>query len=147
MKTQRELMHDGGWTFMETIIVIAIILILTSSVGYVAVQYLDKARVATAKSQIESFSTALESYYIDCGRYPTTEQGLKALWQKPVVEPKSDNWAGPYIYKSIPLDPWGNAYEYTVPAFNGLPYGIRSFGADGREGGEKNDADISSWGD
>ena len=145
MKVQRT--HEDGWTFMETIIVIAIILILTSSVGYMAVQYLDKARVATAKSQIESFGTALESYYIDCGRYPTVEQGLQALWQKPTVEPTSDNWAGPYMYRNIPNDPWGNLYEYTVPGYNGLPYGIRSLGADGREGGEKNDADITSWGE
>jgi len=132
---------------METIIVIAIILVLTSSVGYMAIQYLDKARVATAKSQIESFCTALESYYIDCGRYPTAEQGLQALWQKPTIQPINDNWAGPYIYKNIPKDPWGSPYEYAAPGYNGLPYSIRSFGSDGREGGEKNDADITSWGE
>jgi len=136
---------SDGWTLMETVIVIAIILILTSSVGYMAIKYLDKARTATAKGQIEAFCTALESYYIDCGRYPSAEQGLNALWQKPTVQPVSDNWSGPYIYKNIPNDPWGNAYEYTVPGNNGLPYSIRSFGADGREGGSGNDADITSW--
>ncbi|GHT54533.1 type II secretion system protein GspG [Spirochaetia bacterium] len=138
---------DNGWTFMETLIVIAIVLILTASVGFMAVQYLDRARIATARSQIDSFSIALESYYIDCGRYPGKEQGLDALWQKPTVQPVSDNWSGPYMYKNTPNDPWGNPYEYSVPGQNGLPYGIRSFGADGREGGEKNDADISSWAD
>jgi len=147
MKTQISSMYENGWTFMETIIVIAIILILTSSVGYMAIQYLDKARVATAKSQIESFCTALESYYIDCGRYPTAEQGLQALWQKPIIQPISNNWAGPYIYKNIPKDPWGNSYEYTAPGHNGLPYSIRSFGSDGKEGGEKDDSDITSWGE
>jgi general secretion pathway protein G len=136
---------DDGWTFMETLIVIAIVLILTSSVGYTAIQYLDRARTATARSQIDSFTVALESYYIDCGRYPSTEQGLAALWEIPVIEPVNIGWNGPYLYKNIPNDPWGNPYEYTIPGPNNLPYGIRSFGADGREGGERNDADISSW--
>ncbi|MDL2228716.1 type II secretion system major pseudopilin GspG [Treponema sp. OttesenSCG-928-L16] len=136
---------DGGWTFMETLIVIAIVLILTSSVGYMAIQYLDKARVASARSQIDSFSIALEAYYIDCGNYPSKEQGLGALWEKPSMEPVSRNWNGPYLYKDIPLDPWGYEYEYTVPGPNGLPYGIRSLGSDGREGGEKYAADIASW--
>jgi general secretion pathway protein G len=139
--------NDGGWTFMETLIVIAIVLILTSSVGFLATQYLDRARTATAKSQIDAFAVALESYYIDCGRYPTGEQGLNALWEKPAAQPVSDNWSGPYIFKRVPNDPWGNPYEYQVPGTNGLAYSISSFGADGREGGEKNDADITSWSD
>jgi len=138
---------DEGWTFMETIIVIAIVLILTSVVGFTGIQYLDRARAATARSQIDSFSLALESYYIDCGRYPTEEQGLQALWQKPVIEPVSPNWSGPYVYRRIPSDPWGNPYDYRIPGPDGLPYGIRSFGADGREGGEGKNADITSWGD
>ena len=139
------LRSSAGWTFMETLIVIAIILVLTSSVGFVAIQNLDKAKIATARSQIDSFSVALESYYIDCGRYPTTEQGLSALWQKPTVEPVSPFWDGPYMLKAIPKDPWGNDYEYRVPGQHGLPYSIRSFGRDGREGGEGKDADITSW--
>jgi general secretion pathway protein G len=138
---------DGGWTFMETLIVIAIVLILTSSVGFMAVQYLDRARIAAARGQIDSFAVALESYYIDCGRYPTAEQGLGALWQKPETEPASGAWSGPYLYKNAPRDPWGNNYEYRIPGDNGLPYSIRSYGADGREGGEKYDADITSWND
>jgi general secretion pathway protein G len=139
-------MNDDGWTFMETLIVIAIVLILTSTVGYMAIQYLDRARIAAARSQIDSFSLALESYYIDCGRYPTSEQGLESLWKKPTVEPSGDNWTGPYIYKKVPNDPWGNPYEYTIPGAEGLPFSIRSLGADGREGGEGKDADITSWG-
>jgi general secretion pathway protein G len=139
--------NDGGWTFMETIIVISIVLILTSSVGYMAIRYIDRARVASARSQIDSFSVALESYYIDCGRYPSAEQGLAALWAKPTLEPVSDGWNGPYLYKDVPNDPWGNVYEYVTPGPNGLPYGVRSYGADGREGGENNDGDIYSWRD
>jgi len=136
---------DEGWTFMETIIVIAIVLILTSVVGFTGIQYLDRARVAAAKSQIDSFSLALESYYIDCGRYPTEEQGLRALWEKPTIEPSSPAWSGPYIYRRTPNDPWGNPYEYRVPGQEGRPFSIRSFGADGTEGGEGKNADITSW--
>jgi general secretion pathway protein G len=144
MKKER---RDEGWTFMETLIVIAIILILTSIVGVTAIQYLDRARTAAARSQIDSFSLALEAYYIDCGRYPTEEQGLQALWQRPVIEPISPGWMGPYVLRRIPNDPWGNPYEYRVPGPDGLPFGIRSFGADGREGGDGKNADINSWGD
>jgi general secretion pathway protein G len=75
------------------------------------------------------------------------EQGLAALWEKPTLEPVSSGWNGPYLYKNIPKDPWGSMYEYVAPGPNNLPYGIRSYGADGREGGENNDADIYSWGD
>lgn len=136
---------EAGWTFMETLIVIAIVLILTSSVGFMAIQYLDKARIATARSQIDSFCVALESYYIDNGRYPSEEQGLKSLWAKPSIEPISDKWKGPYMYKEVPKDPWGNEYIYTIPGSNGLPFELTSLGADAKQGGEGNDADISSW--
>jgi general secretion pathway protein G len=136
---------EAGWTFMETLIVIAIVLILTSSVGFMAIQYLDKARIATARSQIDSFCVALESYYIDNGRYPSEEQGLKSLWAKPSIEPISDKWKGPYMYKEVPKDPWGNEYIYTIPGSNGLPFELASLGADAKQGGEGNDADISSW--
>jgi general secretion pathway protein G len=135
---------DDGWTFIETVIVIAIILVLSSSVGVITVRHIDSARVAAARSQIDSFSIALESYYIDCGRYPSTEQGLSALWEKPVVAPISASWRGPYILKRIPDDPWGNPYVYAVPGPYNLPYIIKSFGSDGREGGENNDADVVS---
>lgn len=136
---------DGGWTFMETLIVLAVILILTATTGFVAVGALEKARVAAAKTQMESLATALEAYYMDCGNYPTAEQGLSALRRKPETSPSSDNWGGPYLYKDAPRDPWGYDYEYTVPAPDGSAYGIRSFGADGREGGEGKDADIKTW--
>ena len=139
------LKNENGWSFMETLIVIAIILILTTTVGFMAVKSLEKSRVAAARTQIESFATAIEAYYIDCGSFPTAEQGLSALRKKPETEPSSDNWGGPYLYKDIPNDPWGNEYEYTSPAPDGSPYGIRSFGADGIEGGEDKNADIKSW--
>lgn len=139
------LRNEDGWSFMETLIVIAIILILTTTVGFMAINSLEKSRVAAARTQIESFATAVEAYYIDCGNFPTTEQGLSALRKQPETEPSSDNWGGPYLYKDAPKDPWGNEYEYISPAPDGSPYGIRSFGADGIEGGEDKNADIKSW--
>jgi len=136
---------ESGWTFMETLIVIAIVLTLTSSVGFMAIRFIDKARIAAAKSQIDSFSVALESYYIDMGRYPSEEQGLKALWEKPSVEPVSERWGGPYMYREVPKDPWGNDYLYAAPGNHGLPFELLSLGADGKSGGDGNESDISSW--
>jgi general secretion pathway protein G len=127
--------------------VIAIILILMSSVGFMAFRFIGKAKVVSAKSQIEAFSLSLNAYSIDCKQFPSAEQGLDSLWTKPSLEPVPAGWAGPYVNKKITTDPWGNRYEYTVPGPNGLPFGIRSLGADGREGGEGDDKDIVSWED
>lgn len=139
-------LNEDGWTLMETLIVIAIILALTASVGFMAINSLDKARRASAQAQIDSFCIALEAYYIDCGTYPTEEQGLAALRLKPVIEPVSAQWNGPYLYKNIPNDPWGNQYIYMIPGVaEGDYYGIISYGADGKIGGEEKNEDISSW--
>ena len=137
--------REDGWTFIETIIVIGIILILTSSVGFMAYRYIDRAKQAAAQNQIETIALALNAYMLDCGRYPTEEQGLSALWEKPHLEPVPSGWAGPYVGKKIPLDPWGKPYEYTAPGPNGLPFAVTSYGADGAAGGEGNAQDISSW--
>lgn len=135
---------EGGWTFIETIIVIGIVLILTSSVGIVAFRYVDRAKTVTAKSDIENFSLALSTYYLDCRNFPTEEQGLNALRLKPAAD--AEGWDGPYVLKDNPgIDPWGNEYEYKVPGPEGLPFSIRSFGSDGMEGGEGKAADVNSW--
>ncbi len=136
----------GGWTFVETIIVIAIVLILTSSVGFVAFRYVDRARVVAARSQIENYSMALHSYYLDTRTYPTEEQGLSALWEAPILDPVPPNWSGPYIERNVVSDPWERSYDYQRPGPNGLPFGIQSLGADGMPGGIGSDADIASWG-
>ncbi|MBN2510579.1 MAG: type II secretion system major pseudopilin GspG [Spirochaetales bacterium] len=136
---------EDGWTFIETIIVIAIIMILTSSVGFMAFKYVDKAKTAAARSQIETLSLALNSYFFDVKNFPSAQQGIGALWTRPDGTPQADGWDGPYIEKEIKTDPWGNEYRYEVPGPNGLPFGISSFGADGMEGGEGNNADINSW--
>lgn len=137
--------NNDGWTFIETLIVMAIVLILTAAVGFNAVKQLDKAKIVTVKSQIETFSLALDSYYMDNGTYPSQEQGLNALWEKPTSAPEPAGWNGPYLTKPVPKDPWGAEYQYTVPGSSGLPYGVMSYGKDGTEGGENNDADITSW--
>jgi general secretion pathway protein G len=134
---------EEGWTFIETLIVIGIVLILTSSVGFMAVKYLDRAKAVTARSQIETFNLALDAYFFDCGQYPSEAQGLAALWENPISGPAA--WKGPYINKPLPRDPWDNDYEYLIPGFFDMPYGIRSLGGDGQEGGSGNDADICSW--
>jgi general secretion pathway protein G len=136
---------QGGWTFIETIIVIGIILVLTSSVGFSAVKYIDRAKTVTAKNQIETLSLALEAYFFDCGQYPSDIQGLTALWEKPDAGQTPSGWNGPYLSKPVPRDPWGNGYEYRVPGYNDMPFSIRSFGGDGYEGGSGNDTDINSW--
>lgn len=143
-KTERRRNWDG-WTFVETLVVIAIVMILTGAVGFIAFRYIDQARAVAAQSQIESYSMALNAYFIDNRRYPSYEQGLDALWEKPVLDPIPSNWNGPYIDKAPEPDPWDNEYVYEVPGPNNLPFAITSYGADGLPGGEGNDRDISSW--
>ena len=136
---------DRGFTFIETIVAISIILILSAAVGFSAIKYIERARIAACRNQIETFRLALQSYYLDSGQYPTESQGLQALWEKPVLAPVPVQWNGPYIDRIIPRDPWGNAYIYKNPGENKLPFGIISYGADGKAGGESSNADICSW--
>ncbi|MBI9104828.1 MAG: type II secretion system major pseudopilin GspG [Spirochaetales bacterium] len=136
---------NEGWTFIETLIVIAIVLILTSSVGFMSFRYIDKAKTVTGRSQIETFTLALNSYFFDTRSFPTASQGLAALWEEPRFSPIPEGWRGPYLDKPVPQDPWGNEYEYQVPGPHNLPFGIRSLGADGLQGGSGIMEDISSW--
>ncbi len=134
---------EAGWTFIETIISIAIVLILSSVVGITAFRNFGKAKIVVAESDIDSFYQAINFYYIDCQDYPSSTDGILALWEKPSTN--SEGWAGPYLTKKPGKDPWGNDYEYTVPGPNGLPFGIQSFGADNMVGGEDENKDICSW--
>ena len=136
---------EEGWTFIETIIVLAIVMTLSTTVGFVGFRYIGQAKTAAARNQIETISLGLSGYLFDCGRYPTEAQGLDALWSKPSAPPVPEGWNGPYLEKRMNADPWGNPYRYTVPGPNGLPYGVASYGADGREGGEGDARDILSW--
>ncbi len=137
--------QDDGWTFIETIIGIAIVLLLTTGVGVVAVKQMGRANVTAATSQIGNFKLALEMYRQDNRRYPTQEQGLEALWSEPVLSPVPKEWDGPYIDKKLPLDPWDEPFIYNIPGENGLPFTITSLGADGSMGGEDLNRDINSY--
>ena len=152
MKKIRKIMKelkkkDKGVSFAETIVVLAIMLLLTATIGISAFKYVDKAKVVTARNQILAFRIALNSYYLDCGVYPSTEQGLKALWEKPVLYPVPNNWNGPYIENQIKKDPWGGEYIYkNLEKHQGkTPFEILSYGSDGKEGGMGNEEDIISW--
>lgn len=129
-----------GFTLIELLIVLVIIGLLASLVGPTLYQKIKPAKQSIAKVQINHFSTALDSFFIDMGRYPTTEEGLEVL-----VEPiEGDQWDGPYMKKSIPSDPWGKPYYYKSPGRYG-DYEVFSLGADGKEGGEDEDEDVTSW--
>ena len=140
-----KLKTDEGFTFIETIVAISIILILSAAVGFSAIKYVEKARIAACRNQIETFRLALHSYLLDSGQYPTEAQGLRALWEKPVLAPVPPLWDGPYTDRVIPKDPWGNEYRYKNPGDKNLPFTIVSYGAEGKEKGEGANADIYSW--
>jgi general secretion pathway protein G len=126
-------------------VVIVVIGILATLVAPEIFKHVGAAKSATAKSQIEMFGSALDAYRLDNGHYPSTQQGLNALWEMPTVDPPA-NWRGPYLRKPVPLDPWNVAYLYLSPGqvnING--YDLLSYGADGKPGGVGEDADITSW--
>src|SRR2546425_13129616 len=123
---------------MELLLVLVIIGLLAALVGPTLYQRIKPAREAAARAQIENFATALDGYYIDVGRYPNTQDGLKALRAKPEGVEK---WNGPYLKKETPADPWGNAYVYRAPGRNG-GYEIPSYGAHGGGGGGGGEPDI-----
>jgi len=133
--------NQAGFTLIELIVVVIIIGLLA---GLVVPQYMkqeERATAKTAKAQIELFGTALDTFRLDVGRYPTSQEGLAVLMQKPAGV---DRWDGPYLKKDLPADPWGKPYVYTSPGDHG-PYDIISYGADGVPGGDGNNRDITSW--
>jgi len=103
----------------------------------------DESRQRSAKAQISLFETALDTYRLDTGKYPTTDDGLEALRTKPSGV---ERWDGPYLNKEVPKDPWGNEYVYQSPGEHG-DYDLTSYGADGSPGGEGSDMDIVNWKD
>ena len=132
---------QSGFTLLELLVVLVILGLL---VGYVAPKYfaqLGKSEVKTARAQINSLEKALDQYRLDVGRYPTGEQGLAALNVRPAAEPK---WAGPYLQKAVPNDPWGRPYLYKAPGEHG-EYDLSSLGKDGQPGGDEESADIVNW--
>ncbi len=135
-----------GWTFLETILVIAIILVLTGGVAFVSTRYLERSKAARAQADIGALSMALEAYYLDVGTYPSEVQGLGALFTAPRILLHAQSWQGPYTNGPPGPDPWGHDYRYRVPGPHGLPYELVSLGADGMPGGAGSDADIGIYG-
>lgn len=140
-------MKDRGFTLIEILIVIVILGILASFLVPKIMDKPDEARVVKAKNDIKAMETALKMYKIDNGMYPTTEQGLKALIEKPSIEPIPKNYKpeGYLDANEVPDDPWGNSYIYRSPGDNNRPYEIICLGADGKEGGDGVNKDIKSW--
>jgi general secretion pathway protein G len=137
----RWLAGSAGFSLIEMLVVLVIIGLIAGLVGPRALNYLSDARGKAAKLQIEAFSSALDLFYLDAGRYPASSEGLNALVRKPG---NLESWNGPYLKGGIvPLDPWGNPYVYRMPAER-APYEIISLGSDGREGGTGSAADIKS---
>jgi|SRR5215467_1925396 general secretion pathway protein G len=133
---------EDGFTLVEILVVITIIGMIVALVGPRVLNYLGESKVKTAKIQIQSFSSALDLFYLDAGRYPSSAEGLAAL-----VQPSSGiaAWNGPYLKGgAVPTDPWGKPYLYKSPGEHGA-YDVVSLGADGREGGVGTAADITSW--
>lgn len=129
-----------GFTLLELLVVIVIIGLLS---GFVAPRYFSqvgKSEVQVARAQIDAIEKALDQYRLDTRRYPTAEQGLNALVERPASEPQ---WNGPYLRKAVPLDPWGRPYLYKVPGSKG-DYDLVSYGKDGQPGGSGDNADIAN---
>ena len=130
----KKLSSQVGFTMMELLIVIVILGLLMSLVAPKFFNKLSTAERGIAATQMSAFETALDTYRLDLGKYPTKLEDLRSG--------KEPRWDGPYLPKDIPLDPWGNPYIYKIPGEDGNPYTIMSYGADGKLGGEDSNEDI-----
>ena len=136
-----------GFTLIELLVVIAIIATLATLVAPAVFRNVGDSKVSAAKSQLDLYALALNSYRLDNDVYPTTEQGLAALRVMPTTGEPPRNWRGPYLSKIVSPDPWGRPYVYLSPGrANPASFDLYSLGRDGRVGGEGEDGDIPSWG-
>ena len=129
----------AGFTLLELLVVVAIIGLLAAYVGPKYFSQLGRSEQGVAKAQVEAFARALDTYRLEVGRYPTTEEGLDALLSKPA---NAARWNGPYLQKAVPPDPWGRAYIYRSPGAS-ADFEIMSYGKDGQPGGSGDAADVS----
>jgi general secretion pathway protein G len=132
--------NEKGFSLIELLIVMLILGLLASLVGPKMFGKLGMAKQKAAKTQIEMLMTSLDSYRLDMGSYPSQQEGLESL----VRSPGDDKWSGPYLQKAVPLDPWGNAYNYENPGQHG-EIDIYSYGADNQPGGDGENTDVNSW--
>lgn len=143
-KPIRRARDAAGFTLIELMVVIVILGVLAGLVLPRIVDQPDKARVVKAKMQIESLGMALKQYKLDNGYYPSTEQGLRALREKPTIGRVPQNYPPKGYLDSLPKDPWGRDYVYLCPGEHG-DFDLISLGADSQDGGEGVNADIKSW--
>lgn len=135
-----------GFTLIELLVVIAIIATLASVVGPAIFGNVGDARINAARSQLQIFALALDSYRLDNDAYPSSDQGLEALRNLPMSGEPPKNWKGPYLRQAVPMDPWGRAYLYLAPGVaNPSSYDLYSLGRDAKVGGAGEDADVTSW--
>ena len=140
LQIQQEFDNQKGFSLIELLIVMVILGLIASLVGPTMFDKLGVAKQGTAKTQIEMLMTAMDSYRLDIGDYPSSQEGIEAL----VENNGSDKWDGPYLRKGLPDDPWGNPYIYQNPGEHG-EIDISSYGKDGQSGGEGENADVGSW--
>jgi len=150
MEERTPRVSDAGFTLIEVMAVVLIIGLLSTLVGVSVFQQVDRGRVTAAQAQISNLESVIEIYRMEQARFPTTEQGLEALARPATSAPEPRNFPpGGYLKGGrVPIDPWGEEYQYASPGeHNSHGYDIWSWGADGQPGGEGVDADISNWGE
>lgn len=131
-----------GFTLLEMLVVLVIIGLIASLVGPRLFARVDSSKVQVAETQSKMLRGAIETFRLEVGRLPTVEEGLEALRKAPSDARAKARWRGPYLDEEVPVDPWGNAYVYSMPGRDGQPFAIYSLGADGKPGGEGNDGDV-----
>jgi len=136
--------RQTGFTLIEVMVVVVILGILAALVVPKVMSRPDEARQVAARQDIAGLMQALKLYRLDNRRYPSSEQGLKALVEKPQIAPLAEGWKSGGYVERLPLDPWGQPYQYLNPGLRG-EIDVFSFGADGLAGGEESDADIGNW--
>ena len=142
-----ELRKENGFTLLEILAVLTLLAFLVTMVAPNIINNLQKGQINAVKSQVSSTENVLNSYYLDNSCYPSTEQGLKALIEKPSAPPIPEDWNGPYLQKNkIPSDPWGHELKYTQPGqHNPQSYDLYSLGKDNADGGTGANADVGNW--
>ena len=144
MKTSTVPRHAAGFTLIEIMVVVVILGILAALIVPKIISRPDEARISAARQDVATLAQALKLYKLDNLAYPTTDQGLQALVNKPAAAPIPMNWKTGGYLERLPKDPWGHDYRYLNPGLHG-EIDIYSLGADGEPGGEGNDADVGNW--